>query len=29
MPDARQIREMADWLEPVAAAIDRVVQRVS
>jgi hypothetical protein len=28
MSAARQIREMADWLKPVAAAIDRVGQRV-
>ena len=27
--NARQIREMADWLMPVAAAIDRVDQCVS
>jgi hypothetical protein len=28
-PNARQIREIADWLIPVAAAIDRVDQCVS
>jgi hypothetical protein len=28
-PNARQIREIADWLIPVAAAVDRVDQCVS
>jgi hypothetical protein len=29
MSAARRIRGIADWLKPVNAAIDRVVQRVS